>query len=621
MTSGTIDGRYFYVYNYETDFTNLTSNTIPDIKILIHNIKQNITTVYSHINFNNETMDFFFNTELTSLEKTTLDSIVSSYTFTPRLPQPEKLEYECYVSNDPIYPGDYSSIKAAFDSGKKSVFVRGTGLPYFETGNITIPEEGQLYGEFCENVIIDFQDNSYSIVTPYYPIENRGTNITLTNDSFTLTGLNTFFTETNQNVDLYVNVFNHAYKVDQVISNTSLTLKTKYFGRTTTTNRFYISNYVSGIYIQNITIQNSSSKGLNLNNCFNFKLQNIDIKNCNPNINIDNCCGAFMNNVITRYSKSDGIIFCDSSTVVSNDLISNNNNGDGIRVVSELNYCENYSFGGSTVNDNKKNGVVIGGDIVSKSKIVMLNFTESKVRNNFLIGINIECHDTPAPPYFKSCRGINVSGCTVTTNGSTGIKNKSTYSKFTGLNVGGNVGGGIICGGQDNIISDNLIFYNTGNGIYISENSISHIVSENVIRNNTGNGLIVDKSIGTILNANRCFTNSQNGVSFINNCSDINVTSNVLSNNLYNGLIITGINSNMNISSNNMKSNSLKGIKLSDETNKLIVTSNIVADNTEEGIFIDSTTYSKILIGMNVLSNNIINVPSSSEIVLVNNLV
>jgi len=182
-----------YIYNITDDFTNATKVNSNQLQSEI-NADYNISVNVSYINQVKDTnnVEVFFPTALSPSQKTALDSLVSSYTYTAPVQPSKVVSHQVVVSNDPNNPGDYSSISEAFDAGEESVLVRH-GI-YYESSDIIIQDAGQLSGEIQGKTIIVFT-GPYSIkIDGSGGVKEDIGTISITHNTDIVTGVGTTFT-------------------------------------------------------------------------------------------------------------------------------------------------------------------------------------------------------------------------------------------------------------------------------------------------------------------------------------------------------------------------------------------------------------------------------------------
>ncbi len=202
----------------------------------------------------------------------------------------------------------------------------------------------------------------------------------------------------------------------------------------------------------------------------------------------------------------------------------------------------------------------------------------------------------------NSCIAINQGNAIITDN------------KITSGNIGITINNA-----DSNIIYDNIIYSNSGNGIYLNH-SDSNSITYNSITNNYNGIFIYNSSSNSIENNSAIKSNSQNGI-FLNETSNLNtIANNNISSNTKNGIFLNDHCNNNTMTSNDMYSNNNSGVRMENSSYNTIQSSRIkkntnygimvagsrntiqsshIVNNSEHGIFLFADDY-------NTIYNNII---------------
>ena len=555
-----------YIYNIQTDFEK--ANKV-DISVLQRTINDNkvisLDPLYINGNIQNSgttgatgPVDIVFPGILAtgpSGPKETLDGIIKNYVYVDIPKQSQLIAYDAFVSNNINYPGDYSSVSEAFNDGKQSVYVKsGT---YIETFDIIIPNGGQLFGETPGSVIIALvAGNSIKIDGSGGVKETIGT-ISITSNTSTVIGVGTTFT--NLSVGNFILLGTNYYEILTINSDTNLTLKSNYVGKTVINDLYQAQAMDTGSRIQNMIITASSSTALYVRGLRHGNIKSIAITQCNNGFEIIDSGDLSIQEIVPTF-VNNGIIITDSISL---------------------------SFNTINVFNSVSSGITIRGN---STNIVLQSCA---CENNNGTGLIIE----------DTCKNINIIDNVIKNNNSSGIVigGLSEYNTIANTEISNNNGNGINIGSSETIISNCIVTYNENTGIVLgSENVcdgciISHnnkgidilsdkcIISNNNIHGNGPTGMNIVSNKNTI-NGNII----ENGCVFINGSYN-NYNTNNLSSSVGDGVILTS-NSKFNIiNGNTIIHNELSGITIESNSEKNIVTSNMLYGNTGSN-YIDNGT-------------------------------
>ncbi len=328
------------------------------------------------------------------------------------------------------------------------------------------------------------------------------------------------------------------------------------------------------IVINNFICKNAVQAGIHLTGCTNIRvINNICYSNGFQGIMLGG--DAFQNIIATNESYANGSYGILLSSDYSNTIIANNihHNQWGI-------YANNDSFG-NIINNN---------DIWSNQKGIELNGIALLVpQNNIIISNRIFQNIDPARA------GIYLNNA----DNNFIINNRIEYN---GLPFNGGSGISVESGSSGNIINNNVIFSNVGDGIVIRDANNNFITNNNRINYNN-RGIFIEGAL-TGANGNQIINNqiSNNMMGGILLDSMINLTmTNIIQNNIIcsNGSGITlngdGIRNNI-IRSNDIINGQAEGIFIFDSDNNFIINNKISKNNN--GIEFGNTASS------NTISNN-----------------
>jgi parallel beta-helix repeat protein len=430
--------------------------------------------------------------------------------------------------------GDYTSVKAAFDGGAKTVFVKdGT---YIETGDINIPSKGMLMGETSGAVYIHFNNAAYSIICDGSggTQETAGT-ISVSNDDATVTGSGTTFT--NISPGDYIRIKNQYYAVGSITNNTSLELTYTYKGPSESGITYDAQTMEAGVEVENLIVMNTSANGI-----FFRAVLHATIKDC-----LFLTCG--------------------------------NASNDAVRISD----CNKIFLNGVIVEDAKRNAISLDGT----SRAIML--TECQVSSSDNHGIYINdaedvtidsCIGTQNDNAGITCEGssehIIINDCRFARNNGKGINTESTSAEVSidGTYSGHNGSHGIDFDGHQNIMSSCIIHDNGGDGIIAGNDGV---ITSNHIANNSNNGINMGGGDDNCtVTGNHIDSNSYYGIYL--QSDDCTITGNVIHNNGNDGIRVEG-DDNI-ISSNRSSDNNQSGLEITSSANDTIVIGNNFQNNT-----------------------------------------
>ncbi len=328
-------------------------------------------------------------------------------------------------------PGINRRINNTYDIQETIDYIQaraGTGIltlqpgTYIVNNDIVIPSNIYLVGEVRDSTILDFDGQPYSVTSVGTDVYTDGT-VTIADGDTTLIGTGTVWTV--DMIGLYVFLNDSYWFIEDVVSDTEITLDSPYSGVDLVDANYAIANATNNVKVDSVTIQNSALRGLG----FDYNVQSIA-----TNINVYGCATGFqsMRSVAETYelltidSNDINIDFTDvyswtiDNAFINNSLVGENmkltrsgnasfyNNGidNATTMGISLTDCVNIGFNQMTVSRSGTNGVeLISGnaDIVFGSSAAI----DSNVRD----GIKITA---------TSDRTI-ITGNPITNNGANGV--------------------------------------------------------------------------------------------------------------------------------------------------------------------------------------------------------
>jgi len=179
--------------------------------------------------------------------------------------------------------------------------------------------------------------------------------------------------------------------------------------------------------------------------------------------------------------------------------------------------------------------------------------------------------------------------------------NNVNISHFTIKNSGSTDGDCIIrINYGSSIITDNIIS-NGYHGLTIS-NSDDHLIYDNIISYNTGNGIQLNYSDNNINISYNTITANNNGI-YLYSSDGNNIYNNDVKNNDANGIFLNKTCNTNYLVSNNVTDNDDSGIYLNDFSNYSIISNNKIYSNSDTGLVLENCSLNTINKG-NIISGN-----------------
>lgn len=408
--------------------------------------------------------------------------------------------------------GDYTTIGAALTAGHKTIFIRkGT---YVETGDLTVPEGGRLFGESNGNVIINFNGGAYSVKQDATggTQETAGT-ISATNGSATVTGSGTAFN--NLSPGDWISLRCMFYQILSIASDTSLQITAPYQGDTFSGESYVGQAMVVGVLLRNIIVTGSTTYGIYFRGVQHGLIENTLVRACGSsgpedNIQLVDCYKCSLRAVASDQAGQDGIHFEGCYSTIVDGCPSNQNARHGIHIVGS----REISVTACAVSGNDDNGLYAEGVssniLVSNTGIICnagkgietttdveaVILSNSIVKGNGGAGVDfdgpanevVSCvvSYNGADGFWCGLRGL-IQSTTIEYNAGYGIDLQAGDDEnvIVGCVIRSNEDGGIRCADEGCVFANNQIYDNDGWGVELLAASADNILSENRIENNT----------------------------------------------------------------------------------------------------------------------------------------
>jgi parallel beta-helix repeat protein len=431
----------------------------------------------------------------------------------------------CIDPNPPISPlydvvvdasgnGNYTSIAEAFANGFVNVFVKnGT---YTETSDIMIPDRGRLIGQSPGAVVVILLNGSSIKIDGSGGVAQTAGTISMTNNSKAITGSGTSFTSLN--VGDYILVGNNYMQIASIASDTSLQLVNKYKGVTKADQTYIAQSMMTGVSMANLTVTGTSGTGIYMRALRFCNFRSIVVSQCAYNLQLINSGDIGLDSFITMNSTIGTSVTIQNSVDV---FISNydilNSSGNGVEISGT---SDNITFTSGAVSTNSGHGIVV------KDTASNINIIDGNIRQNNLIGIYVEI----------AASNIIIDGCTIIKN-TTGLSLQGTDSLASSCNIYDNVTGAILS--SDNSLENCIVESSSGNGVDVAGDNC--ILTSNRIKDSGDIGLYVTGNDNIISN-NRIYNNTGNGVQLDNTANNNILTSNNFKGNTGTNYLDNGVN-------------------------------------------------------------------------------
>src|SRR6185295_19947124 len=327
--------------------------------------------------------------------------------------------------------GDYKSVAAAFADGKVNVFVRpGT---YNETVDVVIPNGGSLVGALRGLTIIDFGGNSASVVcnSGYEAVESKGT-IDVTSASADVVGTSTTFT--NLSPGDCILIANNTYIIATITDDSNLTLLNNYNGQTESGLSYRALTMQAYNRIVNLTIRNSTTAGVALSGCRRFRVEELSIDTCSPNMVLNDCAEGFMRYIFSEFSDGVGINLNGVETTTLSSMYATSNVSHGLTCVGK---CANLLFHDVDCSSNGGNGIYVNADTFSNC-----NMTNCAFKHNVSNGVYVSA----------SADMFVLNASNVDSNGDNGALSLGSRGMMTSCVFRNNIDTGLDTSGDDVLV-------------------------------------------------------------------------------------------------------------------------------------------------------------------------
>lgn len=232
------------------------------------------------------------------------------------------------LGNENIYLSDGQGISGAITDLTNSgggILTLGAGT-YTLNQNITVPNATKIVGTNRDTSILEM--GSYQFIVAGTSVYTTGTISSVSGGGFTVTGSSTAWLA-NASAGQHIFIDNRWYAIAAVGSDTSITLAEPYKDAATFSGNYRIATVASDIIFENLTVQNSSTTAIDIDDA-----HNIDIRNCsfllnNKGFTINNYTFITIDTVSVSASTSNGYEissgqFCNCFSVAS---VSNGGHG------------------------------------------------------------------------------------------------------------------------------------------------------------------------------------------------------------------------------------------------------------------------------------------------------
>ena len=406
--------------------------------------------------------------------------------------------------------GDYTSIKAAFDAGANTVFVR-TGF-YVETSTITMPSGAALIGE--GGAVINLVGTARIEVDGSGGTQETTGTISVPTDSTTVTGVGTTFT--NLSAGDWINIGPSWVQIDSITNDTSLELEYAYRGEAVSGDTYKAQGMAAGAIFTLINVLGGSNGCLYLRACVGISIRDCVFQGATGGggVTIVDSYGGHIEQTFAKANVGAGLTITDSAEIaIEGSCHFDNNDGDGFLMNGN---CYHILAANSSATNNGGDGVSIEGtseEITLSNVICDLNDgkgvnTEPTTGAASVISCILE-HNGDWGIDFDGSENV-INGCVINENGTGGVQGGDS-GNIVGCQICENTGPGLnmLAGDDGNIIASNRICDNTDDGIILQADNC--IISDNFIDGNGAWG--IDISAGGQNNnlSNNIVTNNTSG--------------------------------------------------------------------------------------------------------------
>lgn len=340
---------------------------------------------------------------------------------------------------------------------------KGGGVIYLDVGTFYLDTNLILYsniilrGAGIFSTILDFGNGAYSVLIQGDDSYSTGT-VSVTADSTTVTGSGTTFTD--DMVGQSILIDGDYYEISQRNSNTEIVLSSGFSGATQSGLAFYITTLKTGVFVEQMTIQNTSTHAIIIDGAYVPVVTFVAIYDADRGVSVTNTIG---------FEKIDGEI-ADCAVGIYMDK------SYSFFIETEFIYnCTSHGLqideGGDATMSNFgiSNCGGKGALFTNTSRLSILAFTvDSNTSHGF--------------EFVSGCEGCQFISGAVVQNGGDGVKMTATTDKVS--------------------IAAVEFSSNSGYGVNIAASSCdNNVIVGNVFTGNTTDGLN-DSGSGTIIQAN-----------------------------------------------------------------------------------------------------------------------
>jgi parallel beta-helix repeat protein len=247
---------------------------------------------------------------------------------------------------------------------------------------------------------------------------------------------------------------------------------------------------------------------------------------------------------------------------------------------------------------------------ISESSYAVNDIDTSNTVNGKPIYYWVGQHDRTVPSdagwvVLKNCSGITVQGLSLESNGDGVLLCYTNDSTVSGNVLANNLNGITLEGSSNNVISDNRVASNSECGIYLDGVSGDNNISDNRIEANGKDGVSV-YAIGSLkvnlVSQNQISNNQGNGIS-VNGAQECKIVGNNITLNRGSGICFLYGSSGNAVNANYIARNGM-GIQLSDAVENKI-TLNTITENNGWGIELNGSQKNNVIHHNNFINNNV----------------
>lgn len=483
-------------------------STIGIVQYINTKTQQSLNDKFLSLSEVGESFVFFFSEEPTHEEATNFENeVVKSYVFRQDA-SVQPVKYDAVVAPVPpigVSPqSDFHSIREAFESGAKSVFVKA-GV-YTESGHIVIPDGGILFGEVPGGVFINFAGQPYSLICDGWqtspmnqnPLAASTGTISVTHGTNVVTGTGTNFTSFSPGN--FITLGDKFYMIIAIASDANLLVDANYQGNTLVDDAtFKIRRIFSGNQVRNMIVFGSGSTGVIFRGVRNGSIECVCTRNCYNGYLFDDDQDLSVTSIVAMSSANDGITFKNSNSIACTILNASNSNASGI-VIED---CKNIIVNGIGSENNGQcgfkatgtTGVSLYGSILKNnvSHGLLIDTSHCVVFGSAIVSLN-----GASGVRMVSTSKATISNISMVGNGIAFDTSDSVDTRFTNVMVDESVNEGAkLESGTSKIIIDSCSFKGSGAaGISIATGVTKCLISTCMFDENTSGSIVMDPPAG-----------------------------------------------------------------------------------------------------------------------------